>query len=78
MTTGRRLCEVRQGSLWSPAGIPVQCRLPRLDLHRRRGRSTDVTAILEITPLVKGLRKHGTALAKRQDPLSLCDTYQIP
>ena len=32
---------------------------------------------LETIPLVKGLRKHGTVLAKRQDPFSLYDTYQI-
>ena len=32
MTTGRRLCEVRQASVWSPTGIPVQRPLPQIEV----------------------------------------------
>ena len=46
----------------------------RLDLNRRSRRSSDATAFLETIPLAKGLRKHEIVLAKRKDPLSLCDT----
>ena len=80
MTTGRKLCEVRQGEdpsamLISTAydGIPK-----RLDLHPRGRRSADATAILETIPLAKVLRKHVIVLAKGKNPLSLCDTCQIP
>ena len=86
MTTGKRLCGVRQGnfvvSIEDPSAMLISTAyggIPkRLDLHRRSRRSSDAAAILETIPLAKGLRKRGIVLVKKKDLLSLCDTRQIP